>query len=356
MLKSAYKDAIDKYVPDSALIESTKNAMRSELSALSFNDDKSAVIAVASQGRKKIGFWQKYGKVAAGAACIVLMIGTAVGVAAYLDNDDIKPEQDAFASSGHSGFDGNAANNGNGAVIMDITETTTTAATTIANAQNVDNIQTQAQTTKAVTTTTAATQAQSTTEAQVTSLIAQTTAAQTTTTAKTTSATTKLTTTATTAQTSQNAVTTTTAFEPEDDRRPHFDYYDPQYDPNFKGGFGGDFGQEFLFEHEGFFYYFDMHKSDKVRVDIDGEEYSLREALDKKMVMPQDLLAFEGFICKGYYNDNKDAPINIHPEFEQQMQRQGGFMQSQNENFDIAQSGGHVENPGIEYPEEIPQE
>lgn len=359
MLKSAYKNAIDKYVPDSTLIESTKNAMRSELSAQSFNDDKSAVIAVASQGCKKIGFWQKNGKVAAGAACIVLMIGTAVGVSAYLDNDDNNLKQDTFASSGHSGFDGNAANDGNGSVVMDITETTTTAVTTVANVQNIHN-NTQSQTTKAVSTTTAATQAQGTTEAQVTSIVMQTTTAQTTTTAKTTSATTSLTTTATTAQTSRNSVTTTTAVpEPEDDRRPHFDYYDPQYDPNFKGGFGGDFGEEFLFEHQGIFYYFDMHKSDKVKVDIDGHEFTLRNALDSKKLMPEDLLEFEGFICKGYYNDDKNAePINIHPEYEQQMQQQGGFMQAEDEMFADEQSGGYIENPvqDCDCSEEIPQE
>ncbi len=358
MLKSAYKDAIDKYVPDSALIESTKNAMRSELSALSLNDDKSAAIAVALQGCKKIGFWQKYGKLAAGVACIVLMTGAVVGVAAYLDNDNIKNDKDTFASSGHSGFDGNAANNGNGSVVMDITKTTTTAVTTVANVQNIHG-NTQSQTTKTVTTMAAA-QTQSATDAQVTSVVLNTTAVQTTTTAKTTSATTKLTTTATTAQTSQNAVTTTTAVpEPEDDRRPHFDYYDPQYDPNFNGGFGSDFGEEFLFEHQGIFYYFDMHKSDKVRVNIDGEEYSLREALDNKMIMPEDLLEFEGFICKGYYNDDKNAaPINIHPEYEQQMQQQGGFMQAQDEMFTDGQSDGYIEDPvqDSDCSEETPQE
>ncbi len=353
MLKSAYKDAINKYVPDSALIESTKSAMRSEIAKLSLNDDKSAVIAVASQAGEKMGFWQKYGKFAAGAACIVLMVGAVVGVAAYLDNDDIKNNKDTFASSGHLGFDGNAANSGNGSVLVDITETTTSVTTTAVNVQS-----TQTQTTKALTTTSTVAQVQSTTTAQVTSATTQATAVQVVTTAKTTSATTKHTTTATTAHTSQNAVTTTTAKNPQQPPRPHFDYYDPQYDPNFNGGFGGDFAEEFLFEHQGIFYYFDMHKSDRVRVNIEGEEYSLREALDKKMVMPQDLLEFEGFICKGYYNDNKNtAPVTVHPEYEQQMQQQGGFMQAQDEMREDAQSEGYVENPtqDCDCCEETPQ-
>lgn len=358
MLKNTYKNAIDKYVPDSALIESTKNAMRNELGSL--NSDKSAVIALAPQTSAKITFWQKYGKFAAGAACIALLIGTAVGVSVYLDKDDITNKQDAFASSGHQAFDGDAANDGDDSVQMEITQTTT--AVTTAATNRVNNIQTQAQT--SVVSTTSATTSAVTTQAavQTTQALQTTRAMRTEATAQTAKTTTSATVTTAVITTTTTAVQTTTAVTPPQDfdgeHRPHFGYYDPQYDPNFKGGFGGGFGEEFLFEHQGVFYYFDMHKSDKVKVDIEGQEFTLRQALDDKMIAPEDLLAFDGFICKGYYNNDKNAtPIDVHPEYEQQMHQQGGFMQNEEENPANGESGQNNLNPaeGYENTEEIPQ-
>lgn len=315
MLKELYKETMAKHIPDKALIESTKNAMYNTLSA-SDSIERSALIGIAGTSSTIVKKRFNYKKLASCCALFAVVIGTAA-ICTFVATRNTTPDEDPFASSGHSAFEGDSPNDGKDSALLVPSVTTTTEYTA----------QTHSQTTQSTTVTSVSSQVSvetpSHTAASVTTIVTQT---------QTSAATEKITTTL--PQTS--VVTTTTA--PVQTQAPEeppkgFGYYDPQYDPNFREEFDPNLGDEFLFEHENIYYYFDCHKSNKVMLKIDGEDIPLRQAIDEKRIEPQDLLGFEGFICKGYYNDDhRSQPIDVHPNGEAQMQQSGGFMDFEGQN------------------------
>ncbi|MBQ7132317.1 MAG: hypothetical protein IJO29_07060 [Oscillospiraceae bacterium] len=311
MLKELYKESMDKYNPDLKLIESTKNAMYSTLS-VSDSIERSELIGMSGSSvvnRKKTF---NYKRLASCCALFAVVLGTAALCTMVSMRNTNPQNEDPFASAGHSAFEGDSPNDGKDSSHYISAETTTvseteaslsgSAVTTVVTTSSVNTSTSQSQT---VVTTTAPAPQQTTTKAQTSTLTSQT-----------------------------QAVTTTTAVQPTEPAEPErkdFGYYDPQYDPQFRDDFDPNMGDEFLFEYDNIYYYFDCFKSDKVMLDFDGRSVSLRRALDEKLIEPYELLEFDGFICKGYYDDDRDKePIDVHLYGEEQMQQSGGFMNFEN--------------------------
>lgn len=329
MLKELYKESIEKCNPDAKLLESTKSAMYETLSTSDSINRKALFSASATPVAVKNKVPQ-YKKLAAACAIISLVvgIGAVCAIVTSQTNSNLKND-DIFASSGYSAFEGDSPNGGDDSAAIVITTTTTqNSVTTVSTTHNEEPVQ---QTTAATQITTTVTQAQ--------------TVATTTTTTVTKIPQQIVTTTVTTADTTVADITTTTTAQlPEmpPEMPGDFGYYDPQYDPQFKDEFDPNREDEFLFEHENIYYYFDCHKSDKVMLKINGEDISLRHAIDQHRITPEELLEFEGFICKGYYNDNHySEPIEIHRNTEERMCQSGGFM---NYNSDSGQQNAAPED------------
>ncbi len=307
MLKELYNKSIDKHSPDIELLESTKNAMYSAILASDSITDKACADIENGAGitLKKV-FNHK--RLAACCAAFALVVSVSAVCTVVFKHDAKKPEQDPFASSDNLAFEGNSPNDGkepsqyiSSETSFDMPQMTsrTDSTNTLAVTTVPDTASEPLQTQPAQTSAPAAQQTDTTSLLQV------------------------------------QIATTTTAnvqIEPTKPFDGDFGYYDPQYDPAFKDEFNPNMGEEFLFEYDNIYYYFDCFKSDRVMLEIDGQNNSLRKAIDENLIEPYELLEFDGFICKGYYNDEHgEKPIDIHPNGEEHLRESGGFMNYEND-------------------------
>lgn len=299
MLKELYNKSIDKYSPDENLLESTKNAMYNAIAAPDSIADIKTNIEMKNSGKPNCKV-QNRKRLVACCAAFALVVSVSAICTLALGRENNEDKQDPFASSDHLAFEGDSPNDGkepsqyfstqsNAISTLCTTQTdyaVTVKPTTTPNTEN-QPLQTQISQTSL-----------STQKTDVTSF----------------------------SQTQITTTTTSTEAEPSAPFEADFGYYDPQYDPAFEDEFDRNKGEEFLFEYDNIYYYFDCFKSDRVMLQIDGQSVSLRKAIDDNLIEPCDLLEFDGFICKGYYNDEHNEPIDIHPSGGEQLQESGGFM------------------------------